>query len=122
MRAMSETQGRSLVQAGSRVARRPRTGAKVCLIISALFVVAGVYALVVPVNMPTDQGVFGCGSGLNPPTDRFAVGVCQDLSVIQQVRAAALGLAALVVAGLGLVLFGVTDVSRPVRTQELDEA
>jgi hypothetical protein len=109
------------------VAMRPRTGAKICLIIAAVLVVAGVYALVVPINMPTAQGVFGCGSGLYPPSDPFAVGVCQDLSVIQQLRAGALGLGALLVGGLGLLLFGVDRAPRPARRRDdldpaLDEA
>ena len=122
MHAMSEAQGRNRVQSRSRIVRRPRTGTKVCLILAALFVVAGVYALVVPINMPTDQGVFGCGSGLYPHTDPFAVGVCQDLAVTQRLRAGALGLAALIVGGLGLAFFGVSRLSRPAKSQELDPA
>lgn len=94
---------------------RPRSGAKICLIVAALLVVAGLYALVVPINMPTAQGVFGCGSGVRPPTDPFALGVCQDLATIQQLRAGGLGLGALLVGGLGLLLFGVDRTPRPAR-------
>lgn len=107
-------------QSRPRVALRPRTGAKICLIIAALFIVAGVYTLLVPINMPTAQGVFGCGSALNPPSEPFAVGVCQDLATVQQLRAGALGVSALAVGGLGLLLFGFDRTPRPARAGAVD--
>ena len=83
-----------------------------CLLLAALFVVAGVYTLLVPINLPTANGVFGCGSAVRPPVDDFAAGVCKDLATIYQLRAGALGVAALVVGGLGLLLFGTERVDR----------
>ena len=81
------------------------TGARVSLIGAVLLLVAAVYCLVVPINMPTTQGVFGCGSGLYPPTESFAVGVCQDLARIQQLRSGTLAVAAVVLAALGVAFF-----------------
>lgn len=98
------------------------TGARVSLIGAVLLLVGAVYCLVVPVNMPTAEGVFGCGSGLYPPTESFAVGVCQDLARIQQVRAGTLAVAAVVLALLGVVFFGRGSADRPDRPVTVEPA
>lgn len=106
----------------SRPSTQLRLGTQVCLILAALLLIAGVYNLIVPINMPTQQGVFGCGTGLKPPTDAFAAGVCQDLATIQQLRAAFLGAGALALGILGFTFFGANRVSRPARGTEIDPA
>lgn len=116
MLAMPETPLRS------RPSTQLSTGTKVCLIIAAVFLVSALYNLVVPINIPATQGVFGCGSAMQPPTDPFAVGVCQDLAVIQQIRAGALAVAALAVAALGFIFFGATRIARPAHGHEIDPA
>jgi len=83
-----------------------RTGTKVCVIGPALLLVAAVCSLLVPINMPTSDGVFGCGSALQPPTESFTVGVCQDVPESQQLRAGGLAIGAAVLAVLGYAFFG----------------
>lgn len=116
MLAMSETASRS------RPSTQLRLGTQVCLILAALLLLFGIYQLIVPINMPTQQGVFGCGTGLKPPTESFAVGVCQDLASIQQLRAAFLGAAALLLGILGFTFFGADRVARAPREDEIDPA
>jgi hypothetical protein len=79
---------------------RLTSATKVSLLVAVSLLVVALYLLVVPIAMPTSQGVFGCGSALRPPTAPFAVGVCQDVPRIYQLRSATVGLLALVV-GLG---------------------
>ena len=68
--------------------------------------VAAVCSLLVPINMPTSDGVFGCGSALQPPTESFTVGVCQDVPESQQLRAGGLAIGAAVLTVLGYAFFG----------------
>lgn len=98
------------------------TGAKVGILIAVTLAALGAYFVVVPINMPTPQGVFGCGSGLFPPTDPFAIGVCQQLPEIQQIKGAFSGAVALAIGIGSYVLFGVSRVPRPAETPELDPA
>ncbi|MBK6887724.1 MAG: hypothetical protein IPH03_15630 [Tetrasphaera sp.] len=85
---------------------RLSTGAKICTILAVLLVILAGYLYFVPINIQAQQGVFGCGSASAPPTEAFAKGVCQDLATINRIRALVALLSALVLVGLGFMLFG----------------
>jgi|JI9StandDraft_2_1071091.scaffolds.fasta_scaffold49538_3 hypothetical protein len=85
---------------------RMSTGAKVSTIIAVLFFLLAAYYYFVPINIQAQQGVFGCGSAIHPPTDDFAKGICQDLSTINRFRSLMSLIAAILVGGLGWMLFG----------------
>ncbi len=91
---------------GAGVATRLPTGSKVSLLLALVLLVVAIYLLIVPIAMPTSQGVFGCGSALQPPTDQFAAGICQDVPQVNQLRSATMAVLALIVGAGGLVLFG----------------
>ncbi|GAA1787657.1 hypothetical protein [Nostocoides veronense] len=82
------------------------TGTKVCIITSVLLIVLAAYFYFVPINITAQQGVFGCGSASNPPTEDFAKGVCQDLATINRIKAVSALISAFLVTGLGFLLFG----------------
>jgi hypothetical protein len=88
-------------------ARGLAVGTRVCLLLAALAVVMAVYLLVSPLERPTSQGPpFDCGTALTPPSSGFAEAVCGDLNLRRQLQGGAFGVAALVLAGGGLVAFG----------------
>jgi len=94
-----------------RVVGVPAVGARVCLLIAALFLTAAVYALLVPVQVTAANGrSFDCGTGLNQPASEFARGICGNANTIQQSRATALGVAALLTGVGGFLIFGLDRV------------
>lgn len=89
------------------------------LLVAALFLVAAVYYYFVPVHVSSKEGVFGCGSGSNPPSankDGFQYGACQKTAVVNQFRTYAFLAAAVLTALAGYMLF------RAPRTDDWDEA
>lgn len=67
-------------------------------LLAALFLIAAVYYFFVPAQVPSNEGVFGCGSAGNQPTDGFAKGACQGTAQIFLFRTIAFAVAALVTA------------------------
>jgi len=84
----------------------PSVGAKLCLMVAALFAVAGGYFLLSPVQVTTATGqAFGCGSALDGPKTQFAVGICGSANEAARDRAIAAGVSAVVVGIGGLLVF-----------------
>lgn len=82
-------------------------GARACLLIALLLLVAAAFRLVDPIDIQTSQGpMFSCGSGLRPPSEAFQKNVCGRLSQGRQIEAGFLAGGALVVALGGLLVFG----------------
>ncbi|HEY3013961.1 MAG TPA: hypothetical protein VGJ41_02565 [Nocardioides sp.] len=90
-----------------RVRNVPSTGARLCLMIAALFVVAAVYFLLVPVQVTATAGkTFDCGNAMNGPKSSFAQGICGKSNKVNGYKAAATGVGALVTAVGGFLVFG----------------
>lgn len=84
------------------------TGSKICLLVSLPVLVAAAYFLWVQISIPSSEGgSFWCSSAFSPPTDQFPKGVCKEAIQIYQLRAALLLVAGLLIAGLGVLFFGV---------------
>ena len=82
-------------------------GARISLLIAVLLLVPAAYLLVAPLERPSDQGApFGCGTAISPPHTQFARSVCGDLNRRNALRSGAFGVAAVLLAGGGVVLFG----------------
>lgn len=80
-------------------------------LLAALFLIAAVYYFFVPAQVPSNEGVFGCGSAGNQPTDGFAKGACQGTAQIFLFRTIAFAVAAAVTAaGTYLLLRDPVDV------------
>ena len=67
-------------------------------LIAALFLIAAVYYYFVPAQIPSAQGVFGCGTAGDQPTDGFAKGACQGTAQIFLFRTIAFAVAAVITA------------------------
>ncbi|EAP99249.1 hypothetical protein JNB_03735 [Janibacter sp. HTCC2649] len=90
-----------------RAVRIPGTGAKVCLLIAALLVVAGAYFLLTPLMIMTTNGTsWNCGSAMSPPTDAFGSKICGQLNGAYVARGIACFAAAAVTGVGGFLLFG----------------
>lgn len=90
-----------------RTVHIPSTGARVCLLLAALLLVAAAYFVFTPLMVTTASGSsWNCGSALNPPTDDFGAGLCGQLNSSFLARAIASGAAALVTGIGGFLLFG----------------
>lgn len=72
-------------------------------LVAATLVVGAVYYLLVPAQVASNEGVFGCGTAANPPTDGFAQGACQGTATINLYRTFALAAIALLI-GIGSYL------------------
>lgn len=92
----------------TRTVTRLSLGAKVCLVIASLFLIAAGYRYFVPIDIPATQGVFGCGSAAQPPSTDFARGTCASLPGVNALQALLLLIGAVVVGGAGFTLFGTT--------------
>jgi len=90
-----------------RVKSVPSTGARLCLLIAALFVVAAVYYVLAPVQVAAANGRdFDCGTVINGPKSGFAKGVCGAANDANASKATALGVSALIIAVGGFLVFG----------------
>ena len=98
-----------------------RLAAGLSTIVAALLLVAAVYYYFVPALIGSQEGVFGCGSAGNPPTDGFAKGACQGTSAVILYRVVALAVAGLAVGILGYVGFGPIGGGRQLSHDEDDE-
>ncbi len=67
-------------------------------LVAAVLLIAAVYFYFVPALIPSQEGVFGCGTAASPPGDGFAKGACQGTATVNLYRSLALLGAALVVA------------------------
>jgi hypothetical protein len=113
----------------SRIVARPSTGARLCLLVAALFIVAAAYALLAPIQVSASNGhQFDCGTAMNGPKSSFAQGICGSANDLSSARATALGVAALVTAVGGLLVFGfdrseqsAKGVRRPSRREPADD-
>lgn len=99
---------------GSRPRTGPRAvislsqGARLCMVVSALFLVLAAYYYWVPVGRTVPNNFpANCGSAANPPHDSLGKAICGTLNDGRRVQAlAALGAAVVMAAG-GLLSFGV---------------
>jgi len=92
-----------------RVRSVPSTGARLCLMIAALFVVAAVYFLLAPVQVAAANGkTFDCGDAMNGPKSSFAKGVCGSTNKVAGYKATAFGAGGIIVAVGGFLVFGMT--------------
>ena len=106
----------------TRVVRRPRAQAFPALIVAAGLLVLGAYYLITPVFVVTSAGVLRCGSALRPPNGDFARNVCAGIADGSLWKGVAALVAALVIAGLALLLHGVdTTVETRPRDDEDDD-
>lgn len=92
-------------RAPRRSVPRVTTAMKVSLMVGVLFGILAVYFYFVPINLPTSNGVFGCGSASNPPTEKFPKGVCQQVPDVNRLRAGLSLTAGVLTAVLGVILF-----------------
>jgi hypothetical protein len=94
-------------RAGARPVFGLTRGARACLLIALLLLVFAVFRMVTPIDIQTTQGpMFGCGSGLRPPTDAFQKNVCGRLSQGRQVEVGFEAGGAVIIALGGLLVFG----------------
>lgn len=90
-----------------RTTAMPSRGARLCLLIAGLFVVAAVYSLLAPIQVSAANGrQFDCGTAVNGPQSSFAQGICGSANDLNTARATALGVGALVIAVGGFLVFG----------------
>ncbi len=97
-----------------------RTGSKIALLAALPFLGYALYNYLTPLWVPSTNGVFGCGSAHNPPTSDWAKGVCQGVPDAALYRAMISAGVGLLLAVLGVVLFGVnrTEQTRAVREDD----
>lgn len=90
-----------------RVVSTPSTGAQLCVLIAVVVLVAAGYYLLTPVQVSSQNGrPFDCGTVMSGPSTQFAKGICGRANDVAGYRAAALGLAALVIGVGGFLVFG----------------
>ena len=90
-----------------RVVTSPSTGTKLCLLIAVVIAVGAVYFLLAPVQVNSQSGrTFDCGSVMSGPSSAFAKGICGKANDLAGYRAAALGVAALIIGVGGFLVFG----------------
>lgn len=99
-----------------------RTGSKVAVLAGIPFLALAVYFYFVPLWVQGQNGVFGCGSASNPPSSDWAKGVCQGVSDASLYRAIAAAAVGVLIALVGVALFGVDKRAerRPVRAERED--
>ncbi|MEZ5092422.1 hypothetical protein [Nocardioides sp.] len=91
----------------TRITSRPSLGAKVCLVVAGLFLVAAAYQMLVPLSVTVGNGGrFECRSAAQGPRTQLAKSTCGDIYRVAEARAAAFTAAALVTAVGGFLTFG----------------
>lgn len=88
--------------------RNLTTGAKIAIIAAIPLLAIALFKLIAPITEVRTQtgGVFGCGSALNPPNDKFVANICGDINGRARYEAIAFGIAGVGVAVAGIALFG----------------
>jgi hypothetical protein len=93
--------------ADTRVVRTLTTGSKVCLLLAIPFLVAAAYFYFTPIVVQLEGvGLFSCGSRFDPPTDAFDLSRCTDVYQLYGLRSGASLAAGLMIAAVGVGLFG----------------
>lgn len=93
--------------ADTRVVRTLTTGSKICLLLAIPFLVAAAYFYFTPIVVPLDaSGLFTCGSRFNPPTDAYDLSRCEGVQGVYGARSGASLAAAVLLAAVGVGLFG----------------
>jgi hypothetical protein len=83
-------------------------GARACVLVAALLLLAAVFLLFAPIEKNTSTGqAFGCGSALNPAQGAFPEAVCGKRAQTVRLRAGTLTASALIVGLGGVWTFGV---------------
>lgn len=107
-----------------RVVRSPRVGARVCLLLAALMLVATGFFLTTPLRVTVANGQsWDCGSALSQPRDAFGKGLCGDVNDIAMSKAIAWAIGALITAAGGYLVFGAERrvETRPRRSVAIDD-
>lgn len=105
----------------TRIKSSPSVGAKISLLIAALFVVAAAYQMVVPQSVVAGAGRFDCRSAIQGPRTELAKSTCGGAYQVATVKAIALGAAAVVTAVGGFLVFGVVRREEQVRVRRYDD-
>jgi len=96
----------------------PSTGARLCLLIAVLLGVWTVYLMTAPIEVQGNKlQRFDCGSVLQGPKSNFARGICGKVDDEQKAKATAAGVATVVVAVGGFLVFGLTTRPRRPRAE-----
>ncbi len=83
------------------------TGARICITVALLLLLAAAYLFWSPLEKPTKEGIpFGCSSAANPPTDPFQKKVCGKINQRRQMQAGSLVVAAVIVGAGGVLTYG----------------
>jgi hypothetical protein len=86
-------------------------GARICLIVGALLLLFAGYLFWAPVGQSVPSGFPAkCGSAAHPPDDTLGKAVCGSINDERRSQALALLIAAVIVAGGGLLAFGAAPV------------
>ncbi|MET0930131.1 MAG: hypothetical protein ABWX74_11465 [Aeromicrobium sp.] len=98
---------------------RLRLGSRISVLVALLLLVAAAYFYWTPLSAPTANGpMFDCQSAFDPPSADFNQNACSNINEIYQFRAGAALAAALILALVGTLLFGVTRVERAARSAD----
>lgn len=83
------------------------TGAKIAILAAVPFILLGVYFLIAPITelRTTTGAVFGCGSAIGSPDDKFKSNICGQINTMYMYRGLLSIAAGIVIAGAGYVLF-----------------
>lgn len=90
----------------TRVVRTLTTGSKVCLLVAIPFLIAAAYFYYAPTMVQTANGPLACQSTFDPPTDEFVLGQCAGINDVFGARSGMCLAIGLLVAALGIGLFG----------------
>lgn len=82
-------------------------GARACLLVAVLVLLAAAYRFFAPIDIPTREGpMFRCGTAASPPTEEFPRSVCGRIATDRLLQASFLTGGAVVLGLGGLVVFG----------------
>lgn len=97
-----------------RVVLSLSTGARICLILGALLLTYAAYLFWSPLGHNVSGGFPArCGSAANPPHDTLGKAVCGSVNSVRRAEALTALIAAIIVAGGGIIAFGVARVPAP---------
>lgn len=105
----------------TRTATRLRTGSKIALLCGIPFLVLAAYFYLVPLNVDSANGVFGCGTAADPPTDGWAKGICQGVPKASLYRAIVCLALGVLIPLIGAALFGVDKHEEQRRVRDDDD-
>lgn len=83
-------------------------GVKIAILAAVPFILLGVYFLIVPISdiRTTSGAVFGCGTAISAPSDKFGANVCGGINSMYLYRGLISIAIGAVIAGAGFVFFG----------------